>query len=113
MPKWTETRPHAEEYRAHGYHVSVGQWVRAEMVRALYAYADEGAPLGGFLQAVVNNDFTLALGRADVDNARNIFGIRDFMLAEMPGRCHGFQGAYDDWRNTMAAQRNARPKSST
>lgn len=70
---------HSAEYEA----------VRPEILDALDSYGRDRKPLGGFLQAVVNNDFSRAVCMADGDNLRAIAKIARYVYNELPAACHG------------------------
>ena len=71
--------------------------IRAEMVEALELYTTQGRPLGGFLEAVVSNDFMSAVGRADSDNLANLPAFAAYVYNEMPSNSHGSPRRYEEW----------------
>ena len=73
--------------------------IRAEMVEALRNYAEKRVPLGGFLRAVVTNDFKEACGRADSQNVYNLPAFATYMYNEMPAPSQGSLEAYHAWIN--------------
>jgi len=57
--------------------------------RGLDRYVKYRIPTGGFLRAVLENDFMRAIGKADIDNLCTITDIRDYILSELPIECYG------------------------
>ena len=60
-------------------------------------YEKEGIRPGRFLQAVLENDLTEALGRADSYNRRAVFEIFSYIYNELPHICHGSPQKVADW----------------
>lgn len=63
-------------------------------------YVRQGAPLGGFLEAVVSNDLKEACARADHINQPKLFDIVNWLHNEVPSwpvRCWGSLDAYRQW----------------
>ena len=63
--------------------------IREDVKESLDAYAKEGRPTGGFLEAVLSNDLMGALGRADLQNRYDIFDICSYVYNHCPANCHG------------------------
>lgn len=76
------------------------------------AYATEGRPTGGFLQAVIDNDLALAVMRADDENVRIIPAIVGYLYNCCPSRCHGFADAFEEWTKEKYEERQAARKES-
>ena len=53
------------------------------------AYIERGRPTGGFLAAVINNDFQEAAMRADPINRLRLDDIFTFFEKHAPAECHG------------------------
>jgi len=70
--------------------------IPAHMREGTRLYIEEGIEPGGFLTAVLANDLTGAVGRADETNKRYIQQWAEFMMCEMPGN---LWGNYDVVRN--------------
>jgi hypothetical protein len=70
---------------------------RAEMIDALRSYAYSHTPVGGFLQACLENNLSDACGHADSDNLRNLPAIVAFIYNEVPSNAWGSPKAYLDW----------------
>lgn len=64
---------------------------------SLEAYANEGRPTGGFLQAVLENDLMQAIGRADCYNEPLMVDICSYVYNHMPISCHGSPKIVADW----------------
>jgi len=65
--------------------------------RGLDRYVKYRIPTGGFLRAVLENDFMRAIGKADIDNLCTITDIRDYILSELPIECYGTPEAVSKW----------------
>ena len=63
----------------------------------LQRYVDDGCPVGDFLQAVIANDFLMAVGRADMHSLRALPAIACWVYNEMPAPCHGSRAIYKKW----------------
>lgn len=68
-----------------------------ELSESLRAYADDGRPLGGFLEAVVSNDLVLAAMRADHLNRELLFDLAGYVYNDMPATCWGSRRIYELW----------------
>ena len=75
------------------------------IVIALHKYAEEGHPVGDFLQAVIANDFRDAVCRADVTNEKCLRDIANFIYNELPAGCHGSRRIYKLWMMKYSAKR--------
>ena len=64
---------------------------------SLDAYWMTGRPLGGFLQAVVDNDLRKACALADEENAPIIHVILGYLYNECALGSWGFAGAHEKW----------------
>ena len=64
---------------------------------ALERYTNEGCPVGDFLQAVIANDFLMAVGRADMHSMQALPAIACWVYNEMPSPCHGSKSVYRAW----------------
>ena len=72
-------------------------WPTEDIRESLDAYVQQRRPLGGFLQAVIENDLTEAVGRADSVNIRQLALIVGYVYWEMPSTCHGSPEHYAAW----------------
>ena len=63
----------------------------------LDAYASDGVPLCGFLEAVIANDFRDACFRADDKNAGLLPVLACYVHNDLPHDCHGSRDAYRAW----------------
>jgi hypothetical protein len=66
-------------------------------LRSLELYRDERVPPSGFLRAVLANDLSGAILRADRDNLLALQSIVFWMNRELVARVWGSYGAVDDW----------------
>ena len=71
--------------------------VSAEMVEALENYVHQRFAPGGFLEAVICNNFKEACGRADGFNIRNLPAFAAYLYNEMPSPSQGSPEAYEAW----------------
>ena len=67
------------------------------MQLALLRYARDRVKPGGFVEALVSNEFRNAVGRADQGNAQFIGLYVLWLLNEAPAECHGSFGNYSAW----------------
>lgn len=68
-----------------------------QVQRELDRYVKYRIPTGGFLRAVLENDFIRAIGKADEDNMATLPEIRDYIIANLPMACYGSVKAVKDW----------------
>lgn len=60
-------------------------------------YIEQGILPGSFLQAVIRNDLSGALGQADSNNLTWIRDIVSFWYNEAPGACWGSREKMEAW----------------
>ena len=60
-------------------------------------YVERGLPPGGFLTAVLCNDLTLAVGKADADNLAAITEWARWLWNEAPSQCWGSHAKVEAW----------------
>ena len=90
--------------------VGLGRYVPEHCREALRRYIASGRPLGDFLRAVVSNNFSNAVARAD---EANLSRLRDYMLFlnnHAPGKCWGSEIAYGAWRKRGGLAGMCKPK---
>jgi hypothetical protein len=68
---------------------------------AIDAYVETGAPLGGFLTAVVENDFMKAVVRADDENFPHLKAIAKYLYNRVPSAAFGSPENVSKWREAM------------
>jgi hypothetical protein len=61
------------------------------------AYVAIGRPVGSFLEAVISNDLSGAIGRADVGALENIPHIVAYLYNDVPGNAWGSKMKYQEW----------------
>lgn len=66
-------------------------------LRSLELYRDERVPTGGFLRAVLANDLSGAITRADADNLVALRSIVYWINWELFASSWGSYGKVDDW----------------
>ena len=67
------------------------------IIEGLRKYADNHLPVGGFLTAVLENNLTEAIVRADMFSLAGIKDIVMYVHWEIPGDCHGSPQAVRAW----------------
>ena len=72
--------------------------------QGLLRYLHDGVPPGNFLQAVIRNDLSDAILRADDECLGSIKGIVGFFNMEMPAPSWGSQAAMDKWCKQQQGQ---------
>lgn len=77
--------------------MSRAQWASENVRESLDAYVKQRRPLGSFLQAVIENNFMEAVGRADARNIEQLPEIACYVYNEMPAACHGSPAQYAAW----------------
>lgn len=60
-------------------------------------YIDHGQPVGSFLEAVLENNLTTAVVRADTVSQAHLRGIVMYVLRCAPQRCNGDAITVQDW----------------
>ncbi len=68
-----------------------------ELVESLRRYVEKRVPTGGFLRAVLSNDLTGAMMRADSVNRFRMYEIVMYIFNELPGKSWGSPEAVDKW----------------
>ena len=77
--------------------MSGSHWPSEDIRKSLDAYVQQRRPLGGFLQAVIENNFMEAVGRADSRNVEQLVAIASYVYHDMPSTCHGSPARYAAW----------------
>jgi len=77
--------------------MSRSYWPTEDIRESLDAYVQQRRPLGGFLQAVIENDLLGAVGRADSRNVMQLQAIAAYVYNDMPSVCHGSPALYAAW----------------
>lgn len=79
--------------------------IREDMVEALEAYVKDGKPVGGFLTAILANNFIEAAGLADDDNLANLQAYCAYLYNELPRGLWGSRTTVDAWVALKSAER--------
>ena len=61
-------------------------------------YIEDGHPIGGFLTAIMANDFIEAVCKADEHNQMALLEWARFIYNEAPGTCHGSYEIVREWQ---------------
>ncbi len=73
--------------------------IRPEMLQALMRYVQTGGYLGDFLTAVVENNLSEAVSRADEENRENLYDIVRLLYNYCPSSCWGSKEKRTEWQN--------------
>lgn len=73
------------------------QLIRPNIRAALDEYARDHVRRGDFLWAVLSNDLSSAVARADLENLVTLPAIVSYVYNELPGPCWGSQEKYTAW----------------
>jgi hypothetical protein len=71
--------------------------IRDDIKESLDNYATHRYQPGGFLMAVLANDLTDAVARADQDALPTLGGIVKYIYNELPGICWGSRERVTEW----------------
>lgn len=71
--------------------------IKPSILKALNEYVQRGRMPGGFLRAVLENDLSGAICRADADNLAALDEIVIFLNSEIPARAWGDPGNVKQW----------------
>ena len=91
--QWTEAGCTLDEWKAD----SLGCKVPDHTLGGLHRYVNHRLPPGDFLRAVLENNLTEALGRADDTNQRTIKEIVSFIYSCLPSNCWGSREKVEKW----------------
>jgi hypothetical protein len=76
------------------------------ILEGLTLYAQEGKPVGSFLEYVICNNLVDAVGKADPYSRVALPSIVSFLYMDMPSICWGSKKVYNAWIAFHQAQRN-------
>lgn len=71
--------------------------IKQSTIDSITRYVENGIDPGGFVTAVLENNLSLAMGRADQENREALFYICSYVHNEIPGSCHGSTEAVKQW----------------
>lgn len=80
-----------------------GMYVPDRMMDGITRYIDYGIPPGDFLTAIICNDLTGAVGRADDENLVNIPAYVAYFYNFAPRPCWGSVDKMKDWIRSRQA----------
>ncbi len=72
---------------------------------SLAAYANDGRPTGGFIEACIANNLSLAIARADAESLHVLPAIVGYLYNECPSQCWGTPESFTDWINKKFDER--------
>ena len=76
-------------------------------MQALKGWVTEGLPTGDFLRAVLSNQLSEAVGKADDENLYVLPQIAMFIYNRCPQMCWGNPGAVKDWPSKLLTYKEA------
>ena len=71
--------------------------IPSDLIKSLTYYVEHHSETGGFLRAVLENDLTEAIGRADLDNLLILKDIVGYIFNELPMSCWGSKEKVKAW----------------
>ena len=75
----------------------MNEFIPEHMHNVLKLYIERGVPPGSFMSAVICNDLSGAMGRADHINQHRIFDIVKWFYNYAPIDCWGNEDKYHGW----------------
>jgi len=79
------------------YEQGVEDGVPQTAMDGLHGYIESGTSPGGFLLAVLENDLTGAVCRADLKNTSALTEIVKWVYTAAPAKCHGSKDKVEAW----------------
>jgi hypothetical protein len=80
-----------------------GRYIPERMAGGLQRWIERGIPPGSFLTAVLENNLSEAVGRADAENLANLPAYVGYLYNEAPGACWGSPQKVRAWAESMVA----------
>lgn len=77
--------------------------VPSHTIGSIDRYVNQRIPAGGFLTAVLENDFAGALSRADHINREALSDIMNYLHHEVPSECWGSPEKVEIWLSGRTA----------
>ena len=74
-----------------------GMHIRSDMMEAIRRYVDGHVQPGDFLTAVICNDLTAAIQRADDENIQNLPAFVAYFYNKAPAVCWGSRETMQEW----------------
>jgi len=74
-----------------------GCYIPRRMMEGLRRYIEGHCPVGDFLTAVLENNLSEAVGRADDENASNLAAYIGYLYNEAPSQCWGSPEKVSAW----------------
>lgn len=71
--------------------------IPAPLIDGLMRYVVHGVETGGFLRAVLENNLSEAVGRADISSLAVLPLIVSYVYNELPGTCWGSKDVVEAW----------------
>ena len=72
-------------------------YIPERMMSGIRRYVEHGVRPGDFLSAVIQNNLSQAVGRADTENLKNIPAFVAYFYNECPGTCWGSPEKMEAW----------------
>ena len=74
-----------------------GFYIPERMMGGITRYVEQGIPPGHFLSAVISNDLSEAVSRADEENIKNLPAYIGYLYNEVPSSCWGSPEKMKAW----------------
>ena len=78
-------------------HEFQGFYIPERMMGGIKRYITHGIPPGSFLTAIICNNLTEAVARADDENMQNLPAYANYFYWEVPGNAWGSKEKMDAW----------------
>jgi hypothetical protein len=88
-----------EQYKANFRYTFLDYTLPPHTQESLDLYAKERMFPGGFLKAVLCNDLSGSVSRADSGNLKNLPAIVAYVYNRLPAGCWGSSEDFDNWLN--------------
>ena len=76
-------------------------YIPERMMSGIRRYVEHGVRPGDFLSAVIQNNLSQAVGRADTENLKNIPAFVAYLYNECPGNCWGSPEKMESWMESF------------
>ena len=76
-------------------------YIPERMMSGIRLYVERGLQPGSFLSAVIQNNLSETVGRADTENLKNIPAFIAYFYNECPGTCWGSPEKMKSWMESF------------
>lgn len=81
-------------------------YIPERMMPGIRRYVESGIVPGDFLCAVIQNDLSEAVGRADDENLKNLPAYVAYFYNEVPSNCWGSKERMQEWANAHVSRQS-------